>query len=51
MRRRQTVRRRNAPKAARRRKSLAAGKETNVEQLTRERDDALTQPLFNCLTI
>ncbi|MGA7533342.1 MAG: GAF domain-containing protein, partial [Pseudolabrys sp.] len=31
------------PKAERRRSSLAAGKETNVEQLTRERDEALEQ--------
>ena len=40
--RRKTLRRRNAPKAARRR-PLAAGKETNVARLTRERDEALQQ--------
>jgi two-component system NtrC family sensor kinase len=38
-----TLKRRNAPKAERRRSSLATGKETNVEQLTRERDEALEQ--------
>ena len=36
--RRKTLKRRNVPKA-----ELAAGKETNVEQLTRERDEALEQ--------
>ena len=41
--RRKTLKRRNVPKAERRRSSLAAGKETNVEQLTRERDEALEQ--------
>ena len=40
--RRKTLRRRNAPKTARRRSSLATGKETNVA-LTRERDEALEQ--------
>ena len=34
--RRKALKRRNVPKAERRRSSLAAGKETNVEQLTRE---------------
>jgi two-component system, NtrC family, sensor kinase len=38
-----TPRRRNAPKAARRRNSLAAATETNVAVLTRERDEALEQ--------
>ena len=44
-RRRKTVKpkRRNAPKSAGRRISLAAGKETNVALLTRERDEALEQ--------
>ena len=41
--RHKTSKRRNVPKAERRRSSLAAGKETNVEQLTRERDEALEQ--------
>ncbi|MFZ1186766.1 MAG: hypothetical protein WA445_24745 [Pseudolabrys sp.] len=49
-RRHKTLTRRNVPKATRHRSSLAAGK-GNVEWLTRERDDALRQPLFNCLTI
>ena len=40
--RRKTLRRRSAPEAARRR-PLAAGKETNVARLTRERDEALQQ--------
>jgi signal transduction histidine kinase len=35
--------RRHAPKAARRRSSSAAGKETNVARVTRERDEALEQ--------
>ena len=34
---------RNAPKSAGRRNSLAAGKETNVALLARERDEALEQ--------
>ena len=38
-----TLKRRNAPKAAGSRSSLATGKETNVAQLTRERDEALKQ--------
>ena len=44
-RRRKTVTRKrgNAPKAARRRSSSAAGKETKVALLTRERDEALEQ--------
>jgi two-component system, NtrC family, sensor kinase len=37
------LRRRNAAKAAGRRGSLVAGRETNVAQLTRERDEALEQ--------
>jgi two-component system NtrC family sensor kinase len=41
--RRKTLRRRNAPKAAIRSASLAAGKETNAARLTRERDEALEQ--------
>ena len=41
--RRKTLRRRNAPKAAGRRSSLTASDETNVAQLTRERDEALEQ--------
>ena len=41
--RRKTLRRRNASKAARRRGPLAAGKETNVARLARERDEALEQ--------
>jgi hypothetical protein len=40
---RKTVRRRKAPKAASRSSSLASGKETNVAQLTCERDEALQQ--------
>jgi hypothetical protein len=43
MQRPKTLRRRNAPKAARGRSSLAAGKETNVARLTRERDEAREQ--------
>ena len=38
-----TLRHGNAPKAARRRGSLVAGKETNVARLTRERDEAREQ--------
>jgi signal transduction histidine kinase len=38
-----TLKRRNAPKTARRRRSLVVGKETNVARLTRERDEALEQ--------
>src|SRR5450759_2009081 len=38
-----TLKRRNAPKAARRRSSLIAGKETNVARLTRELEEALRQ--------
>jgi class 3 adenylate cyclase len=38
-----TLKRRNASKTARRRTSLAAGKETNIARLTRERDEALEQ--------
>ena len=41
--RRKTLRGRKAPEAAGRRSSLAAGKETNVAQLMRERDEALQQ--------
>jgi two-component system, NtrC family, sensor kinase len=41
--RRKTLRRSNAPKAARRRNSLAAGKETNVARLTRELSESLKQ--------
>ena len=41
--RRKTLRRRDASKAARRRGPLAAGKETNVARLARERDEALEQ--------
>src|SRR5512135_2792052 len=41
--RRKTLERRNAPKAARRHKSLATGKETNVARLTRELEEALQQ--------
>jgi transcriptional regulator with GAF, ATPase, and Fis domain len=41
--RRKTLTRRNAPKTARGRRSLTAGKEINVERLTRERDEALEQ--------
>ena len=40
--RRKTLTRRNAPKAGGGRRSLAAGKETNIARLTRERDDALS---------
>jgi hypothetical protein len=36
--RRETLRRRSAPKAARGRNSLAVGKETDLARLTRERD-------------
>src|SRR5262245_41429918 len=42
-RRRKTLTRSNAPKAARGRRHLATSKETNVAQLTRERDEALEQ--------
>ena len=38
-----TLKRRNAPKTARRSSSLAASKETNVARLARERDEALEQ--------
>ena len=38
-----TLKRHNAPKIPHRGISLATGKETNVEQLTRERDEALEQ--------
>jgi hypothetical protein len=38
-----TLGHRNTAKAARRRRSIATGKETNAEQLTRERDEALEQ--------
>src|SRR5262245_20622762 len=38
-----TLRHRDAPKAARRRRSLAAAKETNVARLTRELHEALEQ--------
>ena len=38
--RRKTLKHRNAPKTVRRRSSLAAGEETNVEQLTRELAEA-----------
>ena len=38
-----TPKRRNAPKAVRRRNSSAADQETNVARLTRERDEALEQ--------
>src|SRR5450755_3676048 len=38
-----TLKRRNASKTARRRRSIATGKKTNVEQLTRERDEAVEQ--------
>ena len=41
--RRKTLKRRNAPKTARRSSSLAASKETNVARLARERDEALEQ--------
>ena len=43
MQRRKTLRRRNAPKAVRRRRHLTPGKETNVARLNRERDEALEQ--------
>src|SRR5215469_15962938 len=53
-RRRKTVtpKRRNAPKSAGRRNSLAAVKETDVALLTRERDEALEQQsaTFFCRT-
>jgi GAF domain-containing protein len=42
-RRLRTLKRRNAPKTARRSSSLAASKETNVARLARERDEALEQ--------
>ena len=38
-----TLKRRKASKIARRRKSVATGKETNVARLTRERDEAVTE--------
>ena len=38
-----TLKRGNAPKAVRRRSSSAAGQETKVARLTRERDEALQQ--------
>ena len=38
-----TLKRRNAPKTARRHSALAAGKETNTARLARERDEALDQ--------
>ena len=41
--RRKTVKRRNATKPARHRRSPAAGKDTNVAELIRERDEALEQ--------
>src|SRR5215475_8446837 len=41
--RRRTLTRRNAAKTGRGRRSLGTGKETNVERLTRERDEALEQ--------
>ena len=41
--RRKMLKRRNAPKAVGRRRSLVAGKETNVARLTRELDEALEQ--------
>jgi GAF domain-containing protein len=41
--RRKTLKRRNAPKTARRRSALTAGKETNAARLARERDEALDQ--------
>src|SRR5450631_939760 len=41
--RRKTLKRRNAPKTARRHSALAAGKETNIARLARERDEALDQ--------
>src|SRR6266516_5086001 len=40
---RKTLKRHEAPKAARRRSSLAADDETNVAQAIRERDEALEQ--------
>ena len=43
MQRRKTVKRRNATKPARHRRSPAAGKDTNVAELIRERDEALEQ--------
>src|SRR5262249_56163108 len=42
-RRRKTLTRCNAPKAARGRRPLATSREKNVARLTRERDDALEQ--------
>lgn len=41
--RHKTLARRNAPKAGPGRRSLSTGKETNIIQLTRERDEALEQ--------
>jgi two-component system, NtrC family, sensor kinase len=41
--RRKTLKRRSAPKTTRRRSSIATSKETNVAQLTRERDEAREQ--------
>ena len=38
-----TLKRRNGPKTVRRRSSSAAGMETKIERLTRERDEALEQ--------
>ncbi|MGB2657741.1 MAG: histidine kinase, partial [Pseudolabrys sp.] len=38
-----TLKRRNASKTARRRRSIAAGKETNVARLTRELKEAVEQ--------
>ena len=43
MQRRKTLARRDAPKAARHTSSLAAGKETKLARVTRERDEALEQ--------
>ena len=42
------LKRRNGPKAVRRRGSPAGGQETNVERLARERDEALEQTEINC---
>ncbi len=42
-RRRNTLKRRNAPKVARRRRSLDASEETNLARLTREGNEALEQ--------
>ena len=41
--RRKTLKRRNAPKTARRHSAVPAGKETNTARLARERDEALDQ--------